>query len=858
MELLKLRAMSAIVRLVCAAAPALWMLGGPGALYAQVATAEPTEDELQSFAAHRVVQVEVDIDENTRKVGTAVVLKTMSKAGSSREYVAVFVTAYHVLQGAKSFQLLGDTNRVIAKSKNSTKCYPDRLRELAFVEVEASIDNPDALKPIALEPRVPAPLPQFATRPYGKAFGFAGQGGALAIDVRFQNRITAKQLRGLVDLASAPLPDEGTLSPTNTVFQILTKDASIEGMSGGLVIDHLERFGGLIYGRRTDLYNIIIPADAVIDAWKQASSTMGDQKWKRLEHNPFAHGSFFGGSENDAEAKLDRVLAEFAQFQKERDNDRETISLISILLLKQAKEQPFVKNEPIIKELQRRQDQYLEGRRREELPQALQDYLELPDAQIAFEQGDFTKAIALANPQKAELFLRDDQKVQEAVSRYRVIARCHLNLKEPAKAAAVLKKIVSTPFAEDLDTTMLAFAQYQAGDRDGSLRVCDMLLGTSHRPPPGMPSEQALLFGGIFFLRAHMLDEAKEYARAAADYDDAAVAFDYYLDKTGLGSKYAFAVTLFVSYAAANFYSFRGDCFDSLEKYEEAGTAFGECARRLRQVLQWTAGLKWLRQLMVADQPPSDKKESRDLAIETLDLAGAGDNPPGDIKVAFVRSISAQVVQSRLADVLESRANEIELQNLTQLKAKQVTDWAAWRTRYASLIHDRREAVRLYEGLEKSRKTPEGYELLANSLRNASTDLYQNGDFKEAGDYLFDEMSARMTLIQRYHGKHAGFRTAAVRLAWVLATCPEAAVRDGKSAVALASGIAEVEKWSDYWTIKALAAAEADSGEFESAAKHQEQAISLAPNEEKQEMQSILALYQKRQPYREDPRKMAK
>jgi len=65
-------------------------------------------------------------------------------------------------------------------------------------------------------------------------------------------------------------------------------------------------------------------------------------------------------------------------------------------------------------------------------------------------------------------------------------------------------------------------------------------------------------------------------------------------------------------------------------------------------------------------------------------------------------------------------------------------------------------------------------------------------------------------------------------LAWLLATCPEDSVRDGKIAVETAKQACELAYWKDAGVIDTLAAAYAEAGEFDSAVAKQQEATKLA------------------------------
>ena len=88
-------------------------------------------------------------------------------------------------------------------------------------------------------------------------------------------------------------------------------------------------------------------------------------------------------------------------------------------------------------------------------------------------------------------------------------------------------------------------------------------------------------------------------------------------------------------------------------------------------------------------------------------------------------------------------------------------------------------------------------------------------------------------------------------LAWMLATCPAANVRDGARAVAYASKACERTGWKDGFYLDTLAAAYAESGHFADAIAMQEKAVALIADEEKADSQSRLELYRQHKPCRD-------
>lgn len=85
--------------------------------------------------------------------------------------------------------------------------------------------------------------------------------------------------------------------------------------------------------------------------------------------------------------------------------------------------------------------------------------------------------------------------------------------------------------------------------------------------------------------------------------------------------------------------------------------------------------------------------------------------------------------------------------------------------------------------------------------------------------------------------------------AWLLATCPDASIRNASSAVASARKAIELDGEEDVRYLDTLAAALAANGQFNEAIDTQERAIELAQEEEKSELQTRLSIYQRRKTY---------
>jgi tetratricopeptide (TPR) repeat protein len=88
--------------------------------------------------------------------------------------------------------------------------------------------------------------------------------------------------------------------------------------------------------------------------------------------------------------------------------------------------------------------------------------------------------------------------------------------------------------------------------------------------------------------------------------------------------------------------------------------------------------------------------------------------------------------------------------------------------------------------------------------------------------------------------------------AWLRATCPNPAFRNGKQAVVDAKAACNLCSWGDWDYIDTLAAAYAEIGDFDSAIKFEQKAISKAKKDDDTKgAQQRLALYQQHKPYRD-------
>jgi tetratricopeptide (TPR) repeat protein len=117
------------------------------------------------------------------------------------------------------------------------------------------------------------------------------------------------------------------------------------------------------------------------------------------------------------------------------------------------------------------------------------------------------------------------------------------------------------------------------------------------------------------------------------------------------------------------------------------------------------------------------------------------------------------------------------------------------------------------------------------------------GDYRRAAA----DLEKALELAPQLQGAHAG-------LAMLLASCPDAKLRDGKRAVALATEATRGTEPDEPVSTAALAAACAETDDFPRAVELQEKAIRLTTAPDQQaEMRARLELYRSGKPYRLEP-----
>jgi tetratricopeptide (TPR) repeat protein len=92
--------------------------------------------------------------------------------------------------------------------------------------------------------------------------------------------------------------------------------------------------------------------------------------------------------------------------------------------------------------------------------------------------------------------------------------------------------------------------------------------------------------------------------------------------------------------------------------------------------------------------------------------------------------------------------------------------------------------------------------------------------------------------------------------AWIEATCPDPTWRNGKRAVEEATKACELTRWRAANCLDTLAAAYAETGDFDAAVKWQTKALEIAAEKKKPDYQSRLDLYKAHKPFRDEPKRV--
>jgi tetratricopeptide (TPR) repeat protein len=151
--------------------------------------------------------------------------------------------------------------------------------------------------------------------------------------------------------------------------------------------------------------------------------------------------------------------------------------------------------------------------------------------------------------------------------------------------------------------------------------------------------------------------------------------------------------------------------------------------------------------------------------------------------------------------------------------------------KYDLAIQDCNEALRQYRGFVEA--------ALLRARINAGLGKYA-------------EALKEFNYIVSIHPRSVTLARALSDRAWFQATCPNASFRNGRQAVKDAKAACSIMAWKDENMIDTLAAAYAETGDFDSAARYAAQALAIKGIEpaDSKRIQRHLALFQQHQPIR--------
>jgi tetratricopeptide (TPR) repeat protein len=179
------------------------------------------------------------------------------------------------------------------------------------------------------------------------------------------------------------------------------------------------------------------------------------------------------------------------------------------------------------------------------------------------------------------------------------------------------------------------------------------------------------------------------------------------------------------------------------------------------------------------------------------------------------------------------------LQNLD--RAVELTPWRAFGYQMRGAVH--------YYRKDYSQALRELDEALRRSPRSTNVLSWRASTYVKLGRYSQARADAEKA-IELNPRSEDGY----LALAWICAACPDASFRSGAEAVKNAQHAGELLQVKDPYVLEALAAAYAESGDFEAAVRSQKEALA-APGfvlaDEKEQGRRKLANYEKGKPWRE-------
>lgn len=225
-----------------------------------------------------------------------------------------------------------------------------------------------------------------------------------------------------------------------------------------------------------------------------------------------------------------------------------------------------------------------------------------------------------------------------------------------------------------------------------------------------------------------------------------------------------------------------------------------------------------------------------------LFLLGVAGIHSGDIRAAASRDERYGVPQVKQGFALSRRGEEgAALRNFEDALRINPNNWSAYYGRAHILMRQGKWEAAMQDVNEVVRMQPRYF---ASYLLRSSAHEYR-GNY---GAALADLKTAASL------ATNEDYTTVLNQRAWFRATCPDAAFRDGKQALADAKSLCQRSKWKDAEYLDTLAAAYAETGDFAVAIRYQEKALALgnfASTYTASRARNRLTLYKQGQPFRE-------
>jgi tetratricopeptide (TPR) repeat protein len=215
---------------------------------------------------------------------------------------------------------------------------------------------------------------------------------------------------------------------------------------------------------------------------------------------------------------------------------------------------------------------------------------------------------------------------------------------------------------------------------------------------------------------------------------------------------------------------------------------------------------------------------------------GKLDEAIGYFKKALVMDPGTATLHFALANAL-SRAGQTDEAVLEYQKALEIKpDYAEADNNLAYTLLRNGQADEAITYFQQAVKVEQSYQ----AYYNLGYAYHLNGMAKEATDCYRQALELQPQ-----------FMPAQTGLAWILATWPDASIRNGNEAIALAERVNELAK-GDPKVLRILAAAYAETSQFPKAAATAKQALALTPAQSNSanELQAEIQLYQKNLPLR--------